>query len=339
MKISTTIEREMDDHIYYNVNIYNNTDTLQPLSMGEKRGIPILEKCDEYHMAIVRFTSAAYNIPLFEWPGDTFFALQLQDGNKKITQYLINNVDSNDIFVNGIYQINDFIMKINLAIADIYIANGPWSFTQPPYFYFDTETGMITCYAPSVFKTSPLSVKLNVNYNFIRYFGGFSYTYLSASSPYTSFKTNFAQLNFLILPFSDTTVQNIYIPGSTAINGTKVSQNSGALNWSSVKAITFGTNTIPIKSEFLQNIGSDTNNQFNIATDLEPNINILDSHSNLQYTPSIYRYIDMLTNSPLKSIDITVYWTNISGVNRLIYIGPGQFCSIKILFSRKYSIK
>jgi hypothetical protein len=331
-----------DDHTYYNVNLYNSTDTLQAASFIDRRSIPIIDKCSDYHLSIIRFKLPTYNIPIFVWPGDNYFYFRLTDGIKVVSAPIVLSPVWNDpIFLNGIYQYQDFINLINIQIAALYTANLPWSYPQPPYLYIDTDLN-ITIFAPLVFRTTPNTTNIKFNLNLYRYFDSFQSAYfpfVSTASPYASFTSTYTQINFEISPLTELNIQNPYITGSASIPGVKfITLTSPVLSWPSLKSIIFTSGGIPIKEEYIQNKLNETNTSLRILTDFEPNVSEKagDARAALQYTANVYRFIDLISDEPLKTIDISIYWTDAAGTVRPLYISPGQYVSAKLLFKNKY---
>lgn len=330
-----------DNHTYYNINLYNNTDYLQAASFIDRRSIPIIDKCSDFHLSIIRFKIPTYTIPIFIWPGNTYFYIRLIDGPKVVSTPLVLQSLNDPIFLQGIYQYQDFINLINFHIAALYTANLPWSYPQPPYLYIDNDLN-ITVFAPLVFRTTPSTTNIQFNMNLYKYFDSLNATYfpfISTPSPSASFTNTFMQINFEISPLTELNVQNPYITGSASIPGIKfITLTSPVLAWPTLRSIIFTSGGIPVKEEYIQNKLNETNTSLRILTDFEPIVTEKagDARSTLQYNATVYRMIDLISDEPLKNIDISIYWTDAAGTFRPLYISPGQYISAKILFKNKY---
>jgi hypothetical protein len=140
-----------------------------------------------------------------------------------------------------------------------------------------------------------------------------------------------------------------YLDGATTASFEVVrSPYSPAPLWSCVKQLIFTTALMPVNNELVglpgiinSNQALDTdlaNNNFSpVITDLEvPLISGDEIKPNVTYSPSgEYRLIDLMSNTPINSIEISVFWKDQYGVNHPFVLEPGCYSSIKILFRRK----
>jgi hypothetical protein len=123
---------------------------------------------------------------------------------------------------------------------------------------------------------------------------------------------------------------------------------SSAPLWNPVKQLLFTTALMPVNNELVglpvvQNsdprLNTDIqNNNFSpIITDLEvPLISGDETKCNISYSPSgEYRLIDLQSNQPINSIEISVYWKDQYGTLHPFSLEPGCFSSLKILFRKK----
>jgi hypothetical protein len=123
---------------------------------------------------------------------------------------------------------------------------------------------------------------------------------------------------------------------------------SSAPLWSCVKQLIFTTALMPVNNELVglpgiinSNTALDTdvqNNNFSpVITDLEvPLVTGDEIKPSISYSPNgEYRLIDLLSNTPINSIEISVFWKDQYGVLHPFVLEPGCFSSLKILFRRK----
>jgi hypothetical protein len=123
---------------------------------------------------------------------------------------------------------------------------------------------------------------------------------------------------------------------------------SSAPLWSCVKQLIFTTALMPVNNELVglpgvinSNTALDTdvqNNNFSpVITDLEvPLITGDEIKPSVSYSPNgEYRLIDLMSNTPINSIEISVFWKDQYGVLHPFVLEPGCFTSLKILFRRK----
>lgn len=118
--------------------------------------------------------------------------------------------------------------------------------------------------------------------------------------------------------------------------------------WSCVKQLVFTTALMPVNNELVglpgvrnSNSSLDTdlaNNNFSpVITDLEvPLITGDEIKPSISYSPSgEYRLTDLQSNTPINSIEISVFWKDQYGVNHSFLLDPGCYSSLKILFRKK----
>ena len=55
----------------------------------------------------------------------------------------------------------------------------------------------------------------------------------------------------------------------------------------------------------------------------------------VDYSPTIYRMVDLIGHSPITYIDIQLYWNDIYSNFYPMTLGSNQSCNIKILFRKK----
>jgi hypothetical protein len=123
---------------------------------------------------------------------------------------------------------------------------------------------------------------------------------------------------------------------------------SSAPLWSCVKQLVFTTALMPVNNELVglpgvlnTNSALDTdaqNNNFSpVITDFEVPLTRGDEiKPSISYSPSgEYRLTDLQSNTPINSIEISVFWKDQYGVNHPFVLEPGCYSSLKILFRRK----
>jgi hypothetical protein len=117
--------------------------------------------------------------------------------------------------------------------------------------------------------------------------------------------------------------------------------------WNPITSIVFTSNTLPIVSNqvstpvlYLNGIqtGSNGNNALinQVITDFISNDGVYKPQ--LVYEPSAqFRYIELLSNRPLNTFDLQVFWKDRNGVLIPFYLSSGCTATIKVLFTKKSS--
>jgi len=164
-------------------------------------------------------------------------------------------------------------------------------------------------------------------------------------------ETNQVALDQLNVRRADTIpyLGNFYGPTTATASFEVVrSPYSPAPLWSCVKQLVFTTALMPIQNELVglpgvlnSNSALDTdaqNNNFSpVITDFEvPLVTGDEIKPSVSYSPSgEYRLTDLMSNTPIRSIQISVFWKDQYGVNHPFLLEPGCYSSLKILFRRK----
>lgn len=121
-------------------------------------------------------------------------------------------------------------------------------------------------------------------------------------------------------------------------------ETSTVANMSPVSSVVFTSTTLPVETNdyslpmiFVDGeqlaLGKTYSNTQNVISDFTTDES--GYKPNLLYTPNEFRYISMYNNNtPIKLVDISVWWKDYLGVLRPFYLPPGASASMKILFKR-----
>lgn len=117
-------------------------------------------------------------------------------------------------------------------------------------------------------------------------------------------------------------------------------------SWNPIGSMVFTTNLLPVYSSVVPPSSfytdgvlnnSNTNyNALNIVTDfIADELNFVPY---VQYSPSIFRYICLQPNAQLRTIDLSVYWSNkLTDKLKPVYIPVGSSCSVKLFFTTNFT--
>jgi hypothetical protein len=315
------------NHIYFNVRI-------EPDALKKREGLfsvnrvqPVLDKTDDYEMAVVRFSLPLTSVPLIVFE-DNYFSVSLKIGTNEYTEYLQwvsnSNVDLENRFI---YIVQDLLDLINTAYALLFSnlsgANVITS-TVPPFMSFSSETNLITLNVPQSFLVDGIDIYANEK------------LYLKMNS-FQDFYNEFVsdgQLNYKFV-IQDLFDNNVNYDGIDYYTSIQEFATIGTL--SDLQSILFNTTQIPVNREL---DGAQKNITSNFLTDFEP------TQSNkwyggglLQFFPQgPLRYIDLLSKNELKDIDIQIKWKSKKG-NIYPYLLQGdQSATIKLLFRKKANL-
>jgi hypothetical protein len=263
-----------------------------------------------------------------------------------------NGLQYNTTGYYNIYNYQYFIYLINNAFTLAYQQlltqvtsaelNLPSSYS--PILSWDTSnnTAILNCDVLGYSTTSTNYIKVFFNTALAQLFSSFPVRITSASS--------YLGLNTQIITDSYNNSNIIqYPPYNPTYDAIQVFQEFSTISlWSPVTSIVFTSNTLPIVSNQVSTpiiynngnqLGSNGNNALisQVITDFISNEGTY--KPNLVYEPSAqYRYIELLSNRPLNTFDLQVYWKDRQGVLIPFYLSSGCTATIKVLFTKKNSL-
>lgn len=329
---------EEDDHVYIDINIQYNPDQ----DVGQNSSIatykstktePLLLNPSEYHLTVDRFNLSGFLIPSYIFNPSSPGTVTLEFGGIKYSSNLVFTSRSSttpltDPTYYFIYDYQHYIDLVNLALEAAYaLIPAPPAGSSAPYIVWDTDAQKFIVYAKKA------SYDLSIPNPIKVFFSQEIYRQIPFI-PYFEETANSWQLYF----------QN-YGNNEETISGTLYlflkQEAVGTSYWNPAKGLIFTSNTIPVKNTYTQinNNQQDNSNAASLAilVDFKLNIeNSLDQRKQLLYVPQQnYRRLDLYGTTPLKSIDINVYWTDVEGTLYPIRIPKGEEANIKLLFIRK----
>ena len=263
---------------------------------------------------------------------------------------------SNDLQYNignyyNIYNYQYFIYLINLQLSAAFselvtqaeAAEIALPTIQSPVLSWNTDnnTAVLNCDVLGYSTSSQNYIKIYFNTALSQLFSSFPVLINSVSS--------YEGLNAQIITDSYNNANVIqYPPYNPTYDAIQVFQEfSTVALWNPITSIVFTSNTLPIVSTqvstpvlYLNGIqtGSNGNNALinQVITDFISNDGVYKPQ--LVYEPSAqFRYIELLSNRPLNTFDLQVYWKDRNGVLIPFYLSSGCTATIKVLFTKKTS--
>lgn len=330
-----------DDHIYYNCLFSNNTNNAQVARFSETRTSPFILNPSLYHVAIIRFTIPTYSIPLFIWktvnnnqmtPDNNYYSFTMRYGLIQHTEY-VQYIQTTQNPLPGAYSIHDLLTMLNITLNTLfnYMLNNAPGFpcTTPPYFTYDNTNNTINLTA----ETNYINVDLFTNVYTHQIFEYIPHAQLTNIVTGTDIKITIAKTG------NNDTVTNcpIGVYGSVPAYIMRSEFNS-LQSLQSLKSIIITSMNIKTKEEYIQNIRSiNTDASLLIVSDFEPNKSE-PSRGYMQYVADVYRYIDLKSNDIMRTVDLNILWSDNFGNLYNLFIAPGQYFSVKLLFTLKISV-
>jgi hypothetical protein len=271
-----------------------------------------------------------------------------------------------DVGTSNYYWVQDlhqWIQMVNKALADAwaFIVTGA-SLTGdnaiPPYLTWDAERNIATLYAnvalfnqgafwnPYSTPASPAPANLWFNAPLRVLFSSFEYTFQEYAPP-ESFLLRVYDRGNNVVPkgVAPPSLAGFLIPRFDAFEMVQ-SYSTGPI-MCPIESLIFTTSLLPVLPSLLGvpalfsgNSGvsnQDNNNIINTVTDLVVNLTTGSEYlPNVIYEPTAeYRLLDLQSNAPLTSIQISVVWKDIFGQVHDFYIQNGCQASLKVMFRKK----
>jgi hypothetical protein len=344
-----------DDIIYYNLNLTNDGDTPLKASVFNRQDAPILARPQEYEFSIIRFQINTEFIPLFYatipdplFPFRTDMSITLQFGGVNFREFI--NIDANEAKY-GVFNVALYLDHVNTSASTAFIALKAAfpgaAGTEPPKFYFNSNTSLISMYVQDSYLESNVNrIRVGLNqqlghilnlpdsvYNGAGTAGGFDYEL--AIRDYG-----------ILLPIAGSRDGFPYALSALAGVWLQFSQELKSMScWNTIKSILFQTSSVPVAKEFIPTIyGSNQNT--NVGSSSIPVLTDFDiAKDNIDYRPSIVQYyapgefrmLTLLGTNPLTAINCDAYYQSNDGTIRTIFIPPTGNMSLKLMFRRKHT--
>ena len=330
--------------------------------------IPILAKCSDYFVSVIRFVIPLDTIPLAVMP------IIPNQGNANLTPMIIGiNYLGTDYPVSVLYipdnnqaapdqnqptqvitpyyytyTYQKFIFMFNVALNEAWIdsglggPDGVFPNLVPPFLYLNPATQLVSIVVNSVFTTiaggQPFIFWNQPVEHYLEAIEVFFYGYNQPNGKDFQLSLNF--------PTPDKFYAPLFTPATDiapAITYYQFTQEYPVLQyWTSLRKIIISTNTIPIINEYIPSSNNSTNPNgvaasFPVLTDYAPAIELAgQSRAIAYYFPtSQYRLVDMVSDSPLQKVDLKIFWEDVRGNLYPLTISLFQQASVKLAFLKK----
>ena len=325
----------------FRVNPYPNTDINQGIySVTLSWNGNDVQQYVEYQTNASNNTS--YNVPFAQIPP----ALSSSNPNQTLSNYYY------------VFSYQEMLDMVNTAISNalytLINTYGAPSDAVAPYFIYNPQTQLFSLISQIKYFDEATAngglgnlptISLYVNLPLFRLFDGIEVI----SEGYNV--TNNKYIRYVIKNNNN----NFYFGNSNAAPTTypylyyQMSQEYPTIvNWNSLQSIVFTSVSLPSRSEYIPgttsagSVGlsqSGNNNFRQIITDFQVLQDLGGSaRTVIQYFPqSPYRYVDLLSNDPLRKLDITVWWSDTDNNLYPVTVPTGGVVTIKMLFIKKSS--
>jgi len=303
--------------IFYNLQYSNPLNISVPAQLNAKLNASLVDKCDEWDVAIVRFSVPNYNTPLF-YMTDGQFQMSMSYGVNTVTLPVVYNSALSGLTDGSVWEIQVFVQMLNTTLISLWTqlnALSPLPSAVIPYFTYSEVNQLFSLTVDQATYQSYGSgapatpIILGINDALLTKIQGF---------PIVKTATNY---QFLILNTHNNVV------GSTLVMTTQSFPFDNFIDFQGI-SITTNMNTIneqtgssggyPVLQDFI--IGDSTINFYN---------------DRIVYTAETpYRQSHLLTTEPLNKLTANIYWMDVNNQSHQILIGPHQSVSIKFMLTR-----
>lgn len=311
----------VDEKIYYNLKLYNDTTDDIPVRFNINRVNSIIgNNPQEYELGVENFSVPTFRIPIFrQEPNNDDYKVTVEDtdtdnGASAFVDFHdmagIQPTDSN------IYNYETLRLAINKAIAQACNALG---LTEYPFILYSGGSNF-EFYFPPMFTTSrqdPLNpiyrqYRLYFNYNLYRFFSCFQANDGGAIDSTISQGENLVTWNGI----------------DYAVRKSQWDPRPSMIRWT---RILFLTDTIPVKDELL---GSENQKMEPQILDYIINNRVLDV-TNINYFPQYIKWNNLINSSDLRRVTIRIMLEYEDGTLYPLLLSSDQNFFMKLVFRRK----
>lgn len=372
----TVVVSDDGDRIYYNFIIGESINTRPSFEAKVLTNLDevFLTNPSDYYISVVRFSIPCQNIPIFvpeiqNFPntdinrtvysvsleyngftsGETFVQFVSENPNIQVSSITASNPPNTTSQYYWIYEFQPFIDMVNTALATAFtnlaLASGglPLGATAP-FFEFDPSTQLISLVAQRLFYDRTLALPINIfmNYKLLTYFDSLESTYLGNNNAYAP---NGKDFQIVVKDLKNNWYNPSFVVPANPPNYYRMIQNfPNVVSWNVFKSLQIVSNMIPIRQEYSPSLssGNGGNTQGQVfLKDFEPQLNNGgDSRGILYFTlDGPYQLIDLVSTTPLRKIDLSIYWVDRFGRKYLLECPYNQVISVKVVFIKKSSYK
>ena len=353
------------DHFYINLTYFNNNTSntnimnqTVPARISQTYDRDIISQPDLWNLSIVRFSISSDTVPRVTQPlgttgGNTDLYVDLGYDGTDYTQPIVLPVYPNITgSVQGVYQVNEFLDLINAgyqaAQAEIALAGGPTGPTgQAAFISYDPTSGLYTMNSPSFYGTGGIGatagngVSITMSYQLYHKFQSFD---VIQNDPILF---NASDVTFVRAVRGDNVATLTY--PSVGVTGQFLQLRQDAPWASSIEDIDrllITSQFLPVVKEYKSeqlltqysgNQQQNGNQTLSIITDffIGSDSVILSRSENFIYIPPIYRWCSLKGQTPIKQVDLQIYYADKLGNIFPLYVNPLDSFDVKILFAKK----
>ncbi len=347
-----------ESHVYFNIDINPGDDYVVDAKFSASLDSTLLPEGKDYNLAITRFAVPFGNIPFVYFriqsglgqtdPNLGIYNLTLRylatDFTNDVSYIPANSAilvpnppsQNNGLQVDSpyyyIFYMTKFVDMLNATLLqcrnDLVAAFPALLPLEAPFFEYNSVTKQIALIVERKYETS--GIELFYNFELEKFFSSIPGELVRESN------TIFYKMTIASRPL----FENGYTPygtvGATPPTWLKMGSDfSNIFEWAELKSLVFKTTLLPVRNE----VSGRNNSSKYIITPILTDF-IVDNWDGergivLFNNQGVYRFADILSNDPIRNIDIEVLWRDSLGVLRPLFVYKGTELSIKLAFILK----
>ena len=355
-------------HVYLDIGVVNADDGSQglspsPLRFSEARQRAIITDPSSYFMSLIRFhidtTMMPAMIPtIMTNQGDinkTIYSFTLRYRGHDFQQYI--EFQPQDLTTkepgvpwtaqdtaSGYYNISSFQYFVSLCNTALVSCHGGLSkliqlpTSNPPYLLYDPSSNEI------IFMLDQAGYDNSLDGHIELYFNTPCYNLFCSFQTQTVSYDDPTGKNYLLIVKNENDTNLSVMNNYTAIQCYQ--EYASTATWSCVQSIVICSSTLPINGTMqsqtsingsLPTINYSGGISVPVISDFEVALdNGLDYKPSINYSPFIFRMIDLVGHQELTNLSIEVFWKDTNSNMYPLLIPANSNCNLKILFRKKY---
>jgi len=335
-----------DSHIYLDISMkYTEASDIanygRQATYNATKTQPIISNPEKYHVSVDRFQISGRSLPIYVFDPASPPAVWLEYGGFSVkTDFVFTyqaTTPPNPAIVPfnkyyHVYDVQHYLNMMNTAFATAFTALGALVVlpvgSVAPYIVWDANSGLASVYAQTAHYNltlaNPIKIFWNTEVHDVLIF-------------FPLFFDVFDKWQLRVLDYrNNTDGSNLFIK----------QQASGASGWNCVKSIIFTSSSIPVAGTYTSlnsqannsnAVNDDDTNSLNILTDfkIDPTFAMAQRTDLLYVASDNTRKLDLQGNTPLRNININIFWSDVDGNLYPLVISRNQEASIKLLFTKK----
>ena len=326
--------KSTSDVIYYIATLRNDTNKNLVIDFNETRPNSIVDRPNDYYMAVISFDIPNTSFSIFNYTPDTYY-VTITVGGVDYTEevlYIDRGDPGRDVdpTIRGVYYFQQFLDMMNNALLAAHTAAGLLGVENPPFMLLRSDGRF------EIRQQQGYSGDVYFNSDLYKYFTGMESDFLGYNRP--------DRKDRFILNKDNGNNSGEYgatanPPGPGIFFNLNIQENKAQYLWPDIKALIITSTSIPVNKEYL-GTGEKTTQSIELAavSDFFP---VYQEQQGNDRTDWVYiadtpRLIDIESDIPLRTMDFRVLAYDADEKRFVpVSIAPGETATVKFAFYKK----